>query len=125
MAGLARWCYRHRVVVVAAWLVVLVSVIGIERAVGSAYTDSFSLPGTESSRGLQLLRSELPQQSGDSGTIVWHTPDASVNDPTVKASIQSLLEHVAAGSSVASVNGPYNPAGPDRSTRTPRPPTRP
>ena len=111
MAGLARWCYRHRVVVVAAWLVVLVSVIGIERAVGSAYTDSFSLPGTESSRGLQLLRSELPQQSGDSGTIVWHTPDASVNDPTVKASIQSLLEHVAAGSSVASVNGPYDPAG--------------
>ena len=111
MAGLARWCYRHRVIVVVAWLVVLVSVIGIERAVGSAYTDSFSLPGTESSRGLQLLRSELPQQSGDSGTIVWHTPDASVNDPAVKASIQSLLEHVAAGSSVASVNGPYDPAG--------------
>ncbi len=111
MAGLARWCYRHRVIVLVAWLVVLVSVIGIERAVGSSYTDSFSLPGTESSRGLQLLRSELPQQSGDSGTIVWHTPDASVNDPAVKARIQSMLEQVAAAPSVASVNSPYDSTG--------------
>ena len=30
MARLARWCYRHRFVVVLAWLVVLLSVIGID-----------------------------------------------------------------------------------------------
>jgi putative drug exporter of the RND superfamily len=109
VAGVARWCFRHRVIVLVAWLIVLLSVIGIERAVGSAFTDSFSLPGTESWSGLQLVRSEVPQQSGDSGTIVWHTSDDSVSDPAVKARMQSTLEQVAAMPSVVSVNNPYDP----------------
>ena len=111
MAVLAGWCFRHRIIVVVAWLVVLVSVIAVERAVGSSYSDSFSLPGTESSRALQLLRSALPQQSGDAATVVWHTPDGSVNDPAVKARMQSALEQVAGAPSVASVISPYDPAG--------------
>ena len=50
MASFARWCYRHRIIVVIVWLVVLVSVIGIERAVGSAYSNNFTLPGTSRRR---------------------------------------------------------------------------
>ena len=111
MAGLARWCYRRRVIVVVAWLLVLFSVVGIEQVVGSAYSSSFTLPGTESSRALELLSSALPQQSGDSDTIVWHTPDGSVNDPAVKARIQVLLEQVAAAPSVTLVRSPYDSAG--------------
>ena len=111
MARLARWCYRHRLIVVVAWLLVLFSVVIVEQAVGSAYSNSFSLPGTESSRALELLSSALPQQSGDSDTIVWHTPDGSVNDPAVKTRIQVLLEQVAVAPSVASVRSPYDPTG--------------
>jgi RND superfamily putative drug exporter len=111
VAGLARWCFRHRLIVVVAWLVVLFGVIGVEQAVGSSYSNSFTLPGTDSSRAFELLSSALPQQSGDSDTIVWHTPNGSVNDPAVKARIQALLERVAASPSVTSVRGPYDPAG--------------
>ena len=111
MARLARWCYRHRLIVVVAWLVVLFSVVVVEQVVGSAYSNSFTLPGTESSRALELLSSALPQQSGDSDTIVWHTPDGSVNDPAVKTRIQVLLEQVAVAPSVASVRSPYDPTG--------------
>ncbi len=111
MSRLARWCYRHRFVVVIAWLVVLFSVIGIERAVGSAYSNSFTLPGTESARALNLLSSALPQQAGDSDTIVWHTPSGSVNDPAVQARMQSLLKEVAVAPSVAAVSSPYGPNG--------------
>ena len=81
MASFARWCYRHRVIVVIAWLVVLFSVAGIERAVGSSYANTFSLPGTESSRAQDLLTTALPKQAGDADTVVWHVDKGSVTDP--------------------------------------------
>jgi putative drug exporter of the RND superfamily len=111
VAGLARWCFRHRFMVVATWLIVLFAVVVVEQAVGSAYSNSFTLPGTESSRALELLSSALPQQSGDSDTIVWRTENGSVNDPAVKTRVQALLEQVATSESVASVRSPYDPAG--------------
>ena len=111
MASFARWCYRHRVIVVIAWLVVLFSVVGIQRVAGSAYSNAFTLPGTDSSRALTLLSSALPQQAGDSDTIVWHTSNGSVTDPAVQARMQSLLKQVAAAPSVAAVSSPYAPTG--------------
>jgi RND superfamily putative drug exporter len=111
VASFARWCYRHRVIVVIAWLVVLFSVAGIERAVGSAYSNTFSLPGTESSRAQELLTSALPKQAGDSDTIVWRVNRGSVTDPAVQAQIGALLKQVAASPSVAAVRSPYVPTG--------------
>jgi RND superfamily putative drug exporter len=106
-----RWCYHHRRLVIIAWLVVLVSVIGSERAIGSAYANSFSLPGTESTKALDLLNASLPKQAGDSDTIVWHVASGSVNNPTVRARIEALLGKVAKAASVASVRSPYTATG--------------
>ncbi len=111
MARLARWCYRHRIIVVVAWLVALVLVFSLERAFGDSFSDSLRLPGTESARAFELLNSALPQQAGESGTIVWHTPTGSVNDPAAKARMQSLLGEVTALQAVESVSSPYEPAG--------------
>jgi RND superfamily putative drug exporter len=111
MASFARWCYKHHVIVVLVWLAVLLSVFGIERAVGSNYSDAFTLPGTESSRALDLLASALPKQSGDSDTIVWHARNGSVNDPAVQTAIGALLKQVAAVPSVAAVRSAYGPGG--------------
>ena len=111
MATFARWCYRHRVIVIIAWLVVLFSVVGIERVVGSAYSNTFSLPGTESSRAQELLTSALPKQAGDSDTIVWHVNNGTVNDPVVQTRIGALLKEVAASPSVSAVRSPYVPTG--------------
>ena len=96
MAAFARWCYRHRIIVVIAWLAVLLSVIGVERAVGSSYSNTFTLPGSESTRALNLLTAALPKQAGDSDTIVWHVQNGTVNDPAVMARLQTLLQKVAA-----------------------------
>ena len=61
MASFARWCYRHRLIVVIAWLVVLATVIGVDRTVGNAYSNTFNLPGTESAKALSLLSAALAQ----------------------------------------------------------------
>ena len=107
MARLARWCFRHRLVVVFAWVALLLAVFGAERAVGSSFSNSFSLPGTESSEALQILNSSFPQQAGESATVVWHAADGLVTDPQVKATMQTLLGVVAKAPSVGLVISPY------------------
>jgi RND superfamily putative drug exporter len=111
VASFARWCYRHRIVVLVAWLVVLATVIGVDRSVGNAYTNTFNLPGTQSTKALSLLSAALPKQSGDSDSIVWHVANGSVNDPAVRNRTTALLQLVAKSPSVASVSSPYSPTG--------------
>ena len=111
MATFARWCYRHRIIVVVAWLVVLATVIGVDRTVGNAYSNTFNLPGTESAKALSLLSAALPKQSGDSDSLVWHVSSGSVNDPAVRTRITALLQIVAKSPSVAAVTSPYTPRG--------------
>jgi RND superfamily putative drug exporter len=110
MAGLARWCFRHRVVVLAIWLAALLLVFGLQRAFGNAYSDEFSLPGAESTQALDLIKAYLPEQSRDSGTIVWHASQGTVRDAAVKARMESLLKEVATAPSVAAVASPYDQA---------------
>jgi RND superfamily putative drug exporter len=111
VARLARWCFRHRIIVVVVWMVALSLVVGLESALGDSFSDSLRLPGTESSRAFELLSSALPQQAGESATIVWHTSAGSVNDPSAKVRMQSLLGEVAALGAVESVSSPYEAAG--------------
>ena len=111
MATFARWCYRHRIIVVVAWVLVLVAVVGAERAAGDAYSNNFGLPGTDSTRALTLLSTALPSQSGDTDQIVWHVRQGSVNDPQVQARIKTLLAKVAATGGVNAVQSPYSPTG--------------
>ena len=111
MAVFARWCYRHRIVVLIAWLVILGTVIGADRTWGNAYSNSFTLPGTESAKALTLLSAALPKQSGDADSIVWHVSSGTVNDPVVRNRITALLQIVAKAPSVAGVRSPYAPAG--------------
>ena len=60
MAALARWCFRHRKIVLPAWLIALVLVGGIARSVGSSYTNNFSFPSTDSSRALDVVKANFP-----------------------------------------------------------------
>jgi putative drug exporter of the RND superfamily len=111
LARLARWCFRHRLVVIAVWIVVFASVVGFHQVFGSAYSDSFNLPGTESSQALQVLTNAMPLAAGESGTIVWHTSSGSINDSAVKDRVSATLAQIAKSPSVAMVIGPYDSLG--------------
>ena len=111
MAGFARWCFRHRVWVVGGWVLLVVGLGVLTGAVGTAYSNTFSLPGTESTKALDLLTKAFPGRAGDSDTIVWHVASGTVNDSVVKKPITAMLGKVASGSSVASVASPYTAQG--------------
>ena len=111
MATLARWCFRHRFVVLLLWVVGLVGLGTLGSALGSNYSNSFSLPGTESTKALTLLQSQFPSQSGDQDTIVWHTSSGSVRAAQVQKSMTATLGTIAKLPEVAAVSSPYDAQG--------------
>ncbi|MDG4778728.1 MMPL family transporter [Micromonospora sp. WMMD961] len=111
MPVLARWCFRHRFLVIGSWVALLVALALLSATVGTSYSNAFSLPGTESAKAQALLQKVAPQQAGDSGQIVVHVRDGSIRDAEVRAKITPMLEKVAALPSVASVTSMYGSAG--------------
>jgi len=112
MKSLATWCVRHRIVVVVIWLIALVGMTLVSQAVGTAYSNSFSLPHTESTQALDLLQAAAPSQAGDQERIVFHTTDGTpVTDPAVQSTIEAMMTKVGALPHVTVVEGPYTSIG--------------
>ncbi|WP_442803706.1 MMPL family transporter [Streptomyces pseudogriseolus] len=69
---LGEWCARHFVVVIVAWLVALVALQVVSRAVGGDYSDNFTLSDSQSQKGIEVLQRHDPQAGGYSSQIVLH-----------------------------------------------------
>jgi len=111
MSAVARWCFRHRLVVITAWVVALIGLSALAQAIKSDYNNSFSLPGTGSANAQELLAKTIPAQAGDSDMIVWQVSHGTVRDPAVAVRISSMLRTVATMPEVAGVVSPYGPRG--------------
>ena len=112
MKSLATWCVRHRRVVVLLWIAALLGMTLLSQTVGTAYSNSFSLPHTESTQALDLLQAAAPRQAGDQERIVIHTTDGTpVTDPAVQATVEAMMAKVGLLPHVSVVEGPYTPVG--------------
>ncbi|GAA3631386.1 MMPL family transporter [Kineosporia mesophila] len=111
MSALARWCYQHRYVVLALWITLLVGLGAANASRGTAYSDEFSLPGTESSKALDLLEQASPEQAGDTGQIVVHAENGKITDAGVQQRVSAMLAEVSKLSHVSGVTSPYDEAG--------------
>ncbi|MEU2115957.1 MMPL family transporter [Streptomyces sp. NPDC016459] len=107
MAAIARWCVTHRLVAVLLWLVALVGVGTAAAVAGSAYSNDYEVPGTESGRATALLDRGFDGLGGDTDTIVWHTDRGSVRADAVERRVTAMLDEVAALPGVAAVTSPY------------------
>src|SRR3954447_16866085 len=105
MTKLARWCFRHKFRVLAAWLVALFVLGGLSAGAGTGFTDSFSLPGTESTTALNLLTKNFNTESTDTNQVVFAADD--VTDPATKARIEKTLSAIANGPHVERVDSPF------------------
>ncbi|MCI3273288.1 MMPL family transporter [Streptomyces cylindrosporus] len=114
MAALARWCVRYRLVAVAMWLLLLVGVGTAAAVTGSAYSNDYEAPGTESGTATKLLREGFPGLGGDSDTVVWHTSSGSVRAADVEQTMTDTLDRIADLPGVASVSSPYDGQGAGR-----------
>ena len=105
MRSLARWCFTHKFVVLGVWIVALVAVGGLNASAGSGYTDSFSLPGTESTTALTLLQDNFNTESTDTNQVVFAADD--VRSGQTRTKIEQTLKEIADGPHVERVDSPF------------------
>ncbi|CAM5553086.1 membrane protein [Streptomyces avidinii] len=108
---------RHRLFAVLIWLLALSGTTAAAVTAGSAFSNNYEVPGTESGRANALLREGFHGQGGDTDTIVWRAPDRqSVRTPDIEERMTRALDAVAGLPGVGSVAGPYGP-GPENAAR--------
>ena len=108
MAGLARWCFRHRKAVLLAWLVALVLALGIAKHVGSTYSTTFSFPSTDSGTASNIVQANFPSQAGDSDQIVVQAKTGTLATPEVESAVTTMLAKVGKLDFVTTVSSPYH-----------------
>lgn len=99
---------RHRLVAVLIWLLAFGGTAAAAVGAGTAFSNDYEVPGTESSKAHALLREGFHGQGGDTDTIVWRTPDGqSARTPAVRERMTRALDSIAGLPGVGSVAGPY------------------
>ncbi|MFF4009600.1 MMPL family transporter [Streptomyces sp. NPDC001717] len=110
MAAIARWCIRHRLLAVLIWLLALGATAVAAGTAGSAFSNDYEVPGTESGKAHALLREGFHGQGGDTDTIVWRAPDhQNARTPDIEQRMTRALDTIAGLPGVGSVIGPYGP----------------
>ena len=99
---LGRWSAHRHWIVIGAWLVVLIGVLVLRNFFGGTFVNDYSVPGSESSDGLDHLDSTFAEAGGYSGSIVFHASKGKVDADAdaVKKSMTAVagLDHVIAAS---------------------------
>ncbi|WP_083749511.1 MMPL family transporter [Frankia sp. CcI49] len=108
---LGRFAFRRRGLVIALWIGVL-ALSGIGAATLSGPTsNSFTLPGTESQRAVDLLKDRFPAMQADGAVarIVLAAPDGQkLTDPAWRAAVADVVDDFTGGADVATVTDPYS-----------------
>jgi RND superfamily putative drug exporter len=92
VTSLARWCFKHKFRVLALWVAALFVLGGLNASLGSGYTDSFNLPGTESTTALDLLRDHFPGQSNDQNQVVFAADDIAAQRSQIDATLAKVAQ---------------------------------
>ncbi|MFH8469626.1 MMPL family transporter [Streptomyces sp. NPDC017991] len=111
MAALARWCVQHRLVALLLWLIAFGGTAAASLVAGSAYSNDYQVPGTESGRAAELLRDNFTGLGGDSDTVVWHSTPGTVRAADVEQAMTRALDRIAGLPGVAAVASPYEGSG--------------
>jgi RND superfamily putative drug exporter len=111
VARIAAWTTRHRGRVLLAGVIVLVVAVALFKSAGNDFSNSLTLPGTQSQAAVNALQRDFPQRAGDQDQIVFATSHGSVTSAATKARIASALTQVTHLPHVVSVASPYTSAG--------------
>ena len=97
MRALTKVVIRHRAVVLGTWLV-LFALGGLAASnLSSLLSNQFSVPGSESQRGLDILRDKFHQRSDGAFTLVVQASGGALSPLTVQAAAQRAAGQLATG----------------------------
>ncbi|MFC8085891.1 MMPL family transporter [Streptomyces sp. NPDC057340] len=102
--ALAGWAQRHRWAALVLWVAVVAAITLGSTAVGSAYKNDFTLPGTDSQRATDLFEQHGSDQAGDSIQIVFKD---TTGVQGAKDRVEPMLAEVRQMAGVADVRSPF------------------
>src|ERR1700722_2249220 len=104
---LARWCYGHRRLVLAGWLLVVVVVVTLSVVGHGTENNNITIPGTESQNVVNLLQTKIPKFSGAQTQVVFAASgQQSVTSSANQQAIESAIKQLAKVPQVAQVTNP-------------------
>ena len=106
--SLGRWCARRAPRVLAAWLLLIAILGGAVSAVGMRLTDTFTISGTESMKGLEVLDERLPQAAGTSEQVLFTASDGDIGGHA--DAVNAFASRAADIDGVAMVSAPFGDA---------------
>ena len=109
--GLARFCARHRFVVLTVWLAVAVALVGVSHQLGDHTNDNLTLPGTGSQNATDTLSKSFPDQANGTSPIVLHVSNGKLTDAKYADAVNQAAADVAKAPDVASVVNPLTSQG--------------
>ena len=91
---LGRGAARFHWFVIAGWLVLVVGLFVLRSAFGGTYVNNYTVPGSESSAGLNILNKDFATAGGYSGSIVFHAKTGTVSEQAdaVKTSMAAVAK---------------------------------
>ncbi len=109
--GFARFCVRRRFVVFGVWLLAAVALVAVSHRLGDNTNDNLSLPGTNSQKATDALRSSFPAQANGVSPIVLHAKSGKLTDSKNSSAVNESAADVAKAPYVASVVNPLSSQG--------------
>src|SRR6516164_2379630 len=111
LGRLGSWSYRHRRLVAAVWLLILVLVTAAGRSAGSRFKDDLNAgSATQSQQAAAFLQARFPGQAGDVAQVVFRAR-APVASAAVRSRIIATLGGLAGLPHVVTVLSPFGPGG--------------
>jgi RND superfamily putative drug exporter len=106
LAGLARFCYRRRRLVLLVWIVGVIAVAFVGFGYGAASDNDFSGGDSGSAKAQALIEKHFPEQQGDTLTLAIKA-EKGIDDPAARQKIEKVIADLAASPLTGPLTSPY------------------
>ena len=106
LAGLARFCYRRRRLVLLTWVVGVIAVAFVGFSYGAAADNDFSGGDSDSAKAQALIEKHFPEQQGDTLTLAIRA-EKGIDDPAARQKIEKVIADLDASLITGPVASPY------------------
>ncbi|MGX1133774.1 RND superfamily putative drug exporter [Streptomyces glaucescens] len=107
LAGLARFCYRSRRLVLFTWIIGVIALAFVGFRFGAPTDNDFTGGDSGSAKAQALIEQHFPEQQGDTLTLAIKA-EKGIDDPAARDKIEKVIADLDASSITGPVTSPYD-----------------